>query len=320
MTITTKKLSEVDPASLNAATAAVIAKGSLSFNLASRLLPKAARRPIHLLYTYCRYVDDCIDDEASKLTGQDALSLLADLRQSTLTAMRGQAPAPHQLGLTAIYVLGTEYALPEEYVLELLAGMDMDLAGTRYETLADLQLYCYRVAGVVGVMFAHLLHVSDAKALRHAADLGMAMQLSNIARDVMDDARMGRLYLPRRLLREAHLGDTPEQVLRTPASLAPVLDKLLARADELYHSGEQGLRYLPLQVAAAVAAARYIYADIGHQVRRRGPYAFVQRAVVPTWRKWLLLIFGLARAGQDAAYRLKHPWKKAALPAVWRYP
>jgi phytoene synthase len=162
-------------------------------------------------------------------------------------------------------------AIPKPYVQELLLGMQMDVEDTRYETLPDLLLYCHRVAGVVGLMMCHVLGARTQASLANAVHLGVAMQLTNICRDVAEDAQRGRTYLPARWL--------------AADPTASVVARLLDEADRYYRSGERGIIALPFRAALAVRTARHVYAAIGSELRRRGCDVSAGRARVPGWRK-----------------------------------
>jgi len=173
-----------------------------------------------------------------------------------------------------------ERAIPRRYPDELLAGMAMDVHGTSYREIDDLIAYAYRVAGVVGLMMAHVFGVSDDRALRHAAHLGIAMQLTNVCRDVAEDWTRGRLYLPDALLAKhgagglaAHVGEPLPASARAP--IAATVADLLALADRFYRSGDRGVRALPWRAAIAVRAARSVYAAIGRRIARATGRAFV---------------------------------------------
>jgi phytoene synthase len=187
------------------------------------------------------------------------------------------------------------FEIPRTLPQALLDGFAWDAAGRRYETLADVQDYAARVAGSVGAMMALLMGVRSASGLARACDLGVAMQLSNIARDVGEDARLGRLYLPRQWLQEA--GVDPDAWLARPVfnpAIGSVVRRLLDSADELYARVGAGVAQLPAPCRPGIQAARYLYAAIGHQVARNGLNAVDRRAVVPAPRKLALLIMALA--------------------------
>jgi phytoene synthase len=186
----------------------------------------------------------------------------------------------------------------------LLEGFEWDLQGRRYDTLADLHDYAARVAGTVGAMMALLMGVRSAEGLARACDLGVAMQLSNIARDVGEDARMGRLYLPRDWMVEAGLD--PDAWLAHPMftpALGRVVQRVLDAADVLYRRVDAGVARLPLACRPGINAARFMYAAIGHEVARRGLDSVSARARVPGARKAWLLLRAVARLAPPAANR-----------------
>jgi phytoene synthase len=194
--------------------------------------------------------------------------------------------------LAAFQAVAMHYQIPRLYPEELIEGMSMDARGTRYESLHDLLLYCHRVAGTVGLMMCHVLGVRDARALRNAAHLGIAMQLTNICRDVLEDFRLGRVYLPARLLRgsggTALLAGTSEAVLFAPETrraVSLVVHTLLSEAGDYYRSGDRGLLALPFRSALAVRAARFLYAAIGTRLLLSGADPLRGRAVTPgSWK------------------------------------
>lgn len=266
-----------------------LAQHSKSFALAGKLLPRDQRRDAAVLYTFCRLADDAID--LVEPAAQPAA--LAELRLALDSVYRGDPQS--DVRWRAFQELVERRRIPREYPEELLEGMAMDTAGAQYRTLDELLLYCHRVAGVVGLMMCHVLGLNDARALRNAAHLGIGMQLTNISRDVAEDWRLGRLYLPLDLLR--HSGPNPLNGLRegslpppARASIASVTSELLRVAERFYSSGDAGMRALPFRAAFSVRAARFIYSAIGDRVRRADYDAYTMRAVVPTSQKlWLVL-------------------------------
>jgi phytoene synthase len=272
----------------------VIARHSKSFSLAARLLPRAVRRDAVALYAYCRSVDDAID-AASPAEQSGALVRL----EADLEAVYAGGAVPDPL-LAMFQTLVHARGIPRLYPEELLRGMRMDVVGTRYGTVAELLRYCYRVAGTVGLMMCHVTGVRRAAALPHAADLGIAMQLTNIARDVLEDWERDRLYLPEELLARYGAAGLHRRLGNAlPASAAPAVARavqaLLARADAFYRSGDAGLAHLSPRCAFAVRAARLVYARIRHVVRSRGGDPRAGRAVVGKGMKAALV----ARAGLE---------------------
>ena len=270
-----------------------IKKGSISFAFASKVFGQTIRDRVVKLYAWCRYVDDQIDDETIALEiRKERLDTIARI---SFGANPPLSPPP---AIKAFRSLSQELALSQEHPAELLAGMRMDLQREQYQTLEQLELYCYRVAGVVGLMMTQVMGVNDGKAFRHAVDLGNAMQLTNICRDVITDARMGRIYVPKDWLVEAGLASDVRRLLDDTSKkqlVAPV-ERLLRRADELYASGDRGLRYLPFRSALAVAIAREVYAAIGSEIRRKGAGAWDTRAYTSFSKKILLALKGMGRA------------------------
>src|SRR5262245_29730545 len=191
----------------------MIRKGSKSFSLAAKLFDCDTRDAAFFLYGWCRYCDDQIDD-LGKTASQDELAKrIRVLKEDTATDF-GFAKQREPVFVTLQYVVH-RYGIPAHYALELIEGMAMDARGTRYNSLKELLLYCYRVAGTVGLMMSHVMGLRDENALKHAADLGIGMQLTNIARDIREDAAMGRIYLPLTWLQEAEI---PPAAVTAPRS------------------------------------------------------------------------------------------------------
>ena len=263
--------------------------GSRTFFAASLVLPGSVRKPAAGLYAFCRMADDAIDQ------GTDRAAALRDLhvrRERIYARMPGNSAADRAFGDCV-----AQYAIPKEYPLALLEGFSWDAELRQYHTLSELTEYAVRVAGTVGVMMAMVMGVRDAQLLSRACDLGVAMQLTNIARDVGEDARCGRLYLPLQWLREA--GIEPGAWLERPAfsrELGAVIERLLAAAEELYVRSESGLARLATSLRPGMYAARLLYAEIGHEVARRKYDSVNQRAVVPWRRKARILADALVAA------------------------
>ncbi|RZA23027.1 MAG: phytoene/squalene synthase family protein [Proteobacteria bacterium] len=279
-----------------------IKKGSLSFSFASTLFSRKVRDRVVKLYAWCRFVDDQIDDENVALEHRKwRLDKIA--KQSFDTLVSTSVPP----AIAAFRVLRHEIHMPKEHPFDLLSGMRMDLDRERYASLEDLELYCYRVAGVVGLMMTHVMGVSSPKAYQHAVDLGVAMQLTNISRDILTDARMGRIYVPLDWLSESSLPSDPMFFEETDFKdkLVPLVQRLLLRADTLYKSGDEGLKYLPFRCSMAVAIAREVYSAIGREVTVRGASAWDTRTYIPLSRKLRLGLKGLGKSLWSRIQRLK---------------
>jgi phytoene synthase len=294
-----------------AASRASIAMHSKSFALASALLGSTARDEAAAVYAFCRRVDDAVDTPSERAP----LDVVGTLRHELCSIYGGEAQSDPVLA--AFQEVVKRHDVPRHYANELLAGMAMDARGAVYREFDDLLVYCYRVAGTVGLMMSHVLGVRDEVALRNAAHLGMAMQLTNICRDVHEDWQRGRLYLPdsvlyhagARGLREHLRGPLPREA-RKPVGRA--IRDLLSSADVFYESGERGIPLLPFRAAIAVRTARLVYADIGRVILSRDADPFAPRAVVSTPRKLGLALFAVARTVLDTPRQ----FRRAELPSV----
>jgi phytoene synthase len=281
----------------------IIQRGSKSFAVAARLFDQQTRENAYMLYAWCRHCDDVIDNQqlgfnSSPQAADVTQAILTELRAKTRAAIANQPSAePVFEGLR--YVL-MRNEIPGSYPLQLLEGFAMDAAGHHYRTLDDTLQYCYYVAGVVGIMMAYVMGARDPEALQRATDLGIAFQLTNIARDVHEDAAVGRIYLPADWLEEA--GIPPEQIQQPEQArkLAVVTGRLLSEADRYYASAPEGLRALGFRSAWAVAAAQGVYRAIGEIVRERGATAWQERVIVRKRRKLLGLVEGVVDATRAA--------------------
>ena len=261
--------------------------GSRTFFAASHLLPRRVREPATALYAFCRLADDAVDLHDGRL------ATLARLRDRLDRAYRGQ-PLPVAAD-RAFAATVSRFAIPRALPEALLEGLEWDAKGIRYETLSDLQAYAARVAGTVGAMMAVIMGVTDRTAIARACDLGAAMQLTNIARDVGEDARNGRIYLPLAWLRET--GQDPDAWLAAPSfepAIGALVRRLLGEADRLYAASEAGIAQLPFACRPGIRAARLLYAEIGAAIGRQAYDSVSRRAVVPARRKAALLAQALA--------------------------
>lgn len=282
---------------------AAIAAGSQSFAAAAKLMPAGIRDDTVMLYAWCRYADDVIDGQTLGSTpevGHDPAAELDALRAQTLEAIHGTAPlsAPFE----ALRAVARRHDFPERWPMDLIDGFAMDVAARDYKTLNDTLEYSYHVAGVVGVMMARIMGVRDEAVLDRACDLGLAFQLTNIARDVMDDARINRCYLPQDWLDEA--GATLRGAVPSP-QLYGVILKLLDVADVYYRSALAGLSDLPPRCAWSIAAAARIYAAIGTRIRRDGPQAYHARIGTSSAAKAGLALRALGDTGLSRVDRNK---------------
>ena len=270
----------------------LLSHGSRSFYLASHFLPRGLRESASGLYSFCRIADDLVD------LGEDPRRALISLHRR-LDLIYDDRPENHPIDRVLSQIV-IDHQLPRGLLDALLEGFEWDTDGRTYHTLAEVSDYSARVAGAVGVMMAILMGIKDYGTLARAADLGVAMQLTNICRDVGEDARGGRLYLPRDLMHKA--GIDPDNFLRNPAPsarLARVIQQVLTEAQRRYDLADEGIRQLPRSCRPGILAARRLYAEIGRTVARNRYDSINQRAIVSQARK-LQILLGLIR-GPDAA-------------------
>lgn len=257
----------------------IIRRHSKSFYFSSQFLPAETRRAVRALYAFCRTSDDTVD----MAVGDPARALAAWVQQ-----VRAANPAPHDPVLVAWHDTRSRYGLSTTLVDELLAGMAMDLTIHRYATFADLWLYCYRAASVVGLLVMGITgHAPGAEP--YAIKLGVALQLTNILRDVGEDARRGRVYLPHEDLER--FGLTADDIL------AGVYDERfralmrfeVQRAHQLYDESWPGIALLPAESRFAIAAAGRVYRGILDKLAANAYDAYSRRAHLKLREKLALM-------------------------------
>lgn len=265
---------------------ALLRGGSRTFYAASMVLPQGIRDPATALYAFCRVADDAVDEN---LEPGNALQVLRE----RLDRVYAQQPLVHPVE-RAFAAVVDRFRIPRTLPEALIEGFEWDASQRRYANLAELYAYAARVAGTVGSMMALIMGMRRPEVLARACDMGIAMQLTNIARDVGEDARAGRLYLPLDWMVEAGLD--PDRWLAHPKfspALGCVVQRLIEAADRLYARSSAGIAWLPPACRPGMHAARLLYAEIGHEVERNGLNSVAQRAHVAAWRKSSLLLQAL---------------------------
>lgn len=246
-----------------------------SFFLASRMLGAERRQSILSAYAYCRLADDIVD----RMDNDGGLAA------ERLAAWEGELDRPLHPVSIAFAHARLRYGIPNEPLRELFDGMRADLFVNRYESWPELRGYCHQVAGTVGLIVAPILGCADKSALRYAADLGIAMQLTNILRDVGEDAAMNRIYLP--LDELVRFGLDPDRLMA--GELGPGFSDFMrfqiARAREFYDSALLGVPALSPSGQLTTLAAAHLYAGILDQIEANNYQVFSMRAVVPRRRK-----------------------------------
>ena len=239
------------------------------------------------LYAFCRHLDDLADEASSRESARENLLVARNAVRSGATS-----DAVLRDGLD----LMSECRISPEMILELIEGLLSDLDPVRIPDEAALLRYSYRVAGTVGVMMCGVLDVRDPLAYTHAIDLGIAMQLTNICRDIAEDAAMDRRYLPATMIGDMDPTNLllPEENLRL--RLQRSVSKLLELADLYYASGESGIAYLPLRARGGILVAARVYRAIGTQLRHRDCDYWSERVVVGSQKKAVITACTLLRA------------------------
>jgi phytoene synthase len=295
-----------------------IARGSKSFAAASTLFDRPTRERAWLLYAWCRRCDDIADgqDHGHGMTRvADPHARLAAMRAMTDAALRGEVVGDP--AFDALRIVAGECRIPAKWAHDLLDGFALDADGWRPRTEGDLYRYCYHVAGVVGLMMAVVMGVDpeDDATLNRACDLGLAFQLANIARDLDEDARAGRCYLPADWLMKA--GIAPDALLapENRVALAGLGARLAGQAERYETSARGGTPALDFRSAWAVLAAAGIYGDIARTVRARGVGALDERVTTSKAAK----LGWIARSLRQAAGRARYAGE--ARPAdLWTRP
>ncbi len=275
----------------------MIALGSKSFARAASLMPQGTRDSVHLLYAWCRHCDDVVDDQhlgfrvekgpsqrAPEAT-EDLETRVARLRRKTRRACAPEFDGGGDLPFEALAIVAARHRIPARFALDLIDGFAMDAAETDYPDIETTLAYCYHVAGAVGVMMAMVMDVRDRPTLQRACDLGIAFQLTNIARDVIADFEAGRVYLPGDWLAEEGLDSQNLARPQNREALYRVVSRLLDLADRYYDSAGHGIARLPWRCAWSIAAARRIYRAIGDKVRDKRDRAWDARTTTSRLEK-----------------------------------
>lgn len=269
----------------------VTKKHAKSFYFAARFLPKNKQPPVFAIYAFCRHVDDEIDESgmASEVEAAAAVERWrARLDDVYEAVVEGEEAADRrieestderlQLVFTAWKHFLQTYPVPKQIPLDLIRGVLMDTHKKRYATFEELYEYCYLVASTVGLMSSEILGYSDKIALEYAEKMGVAMQLTNILRDVREDAEMGRIYLPAEDL--GRFGIAEKQILEGTVNddFRKMMRFQISRARELYAAGEKGIAYLEKDSRFTVLFASRIYARILDEIEALSYDVFSERA------------------------------------------
>lgn len=260
------------------------AAGSKTFSLAARSFPPPLQDGAHAIYWFCRHTDDLVDEAPDAETARVQLDAWEEALQSAFTRGHSDDPILHLFTITL-----NDFKVPREYASELIAGVRMDLTQHRYESFDELRSYCYRVASTVGLMMSHVIGFREG-ALPYAEEMGVAMQLTNILRDVGEDYRRGRIYIPMQELRcfgipeREFPGDPREERFRA------LMRFQVDRARGAYAAARPGVALLDPHGQFAVRSAALYYGRILDHIERAGYDTVTRRAVVPKWEKLALMV------------------------------
>ena len=289
---------DIAPPPRSAEWEAYLSRHGKSFWLAARLIPPPQRAQLAGVYAWCRYTDDLVDH--ATCSWGDLLRVLGEWKALSLAAYEGE-----ETGVELLDVVMADMArchVPFEYASNLIRGMRADVVGARYGTMGDLTGYCQDVASVVGLWTTELFGVHDRWTLDRAAMLGVAMQLTNIARDVGEDWDRGRVYLPQSMLErhgvtERMIGESRRAGTPPPAGYAELLEELMTIAEARYDEATKAVANLPAFFQPSVAIASRVYRGIHDVIRANGCDSIRQRAVVPNVTRMSLASATLAALG-----------------------
>lgn len=265
---------------------------SKSFYISARMLPRERRWATYALYGFCRYADNLIDNPRGRSEKElrDEVNFLS--RELKRAYRNGESEHPI---LKPFVVVALKYGIPIEYPLELLKGVLMDIEPRRYQTFDDLYLFAYRVAGVVGLMMTHVLGYKSDKAFHYAEKLGVAMQLTNILRDIKEDKNMGRIYLPMEEL--SRFGVSEEDIVneRMTPNFRRLMQFQVERAHQYYQEANKGIALLERKAQFSIYSASKIYGGILRKIEALDYDSFKGRVFVPQMKKIGILVREILR-------------------------
>jgi len=270
-----------------------------SFYFASHVLPKEKRNAAYAVYAFCRFADNLVDSEStdSIATRKDKIEKLRCMLTDIYNGLQGSGQGFKVFGETV-----ERCCIPQQYFLDLLHGMEMDLSPIHHETFEDLQGYCYHVAGVVGLIMSCVFGVSNPVADRHANDLGTAMQLTNILRDVKEDFERGRIYLPRVEMNEYGISEATFAESSVDHRFRDFMMFQISRARLYYQTASDGLQYIPDDGSRyCVKLMGGIYGDILKEIEKQNFDVFSRRAVVSSTRKLVIAVSALSNTRKGLA-------------------
>jgi 15-cis-phytoene synthase len=256
----------------------ITAAHSKSFYFASSLLPEDKRSAVRALYAFCRTVDDIVDEVELKKDRDFELDYWRNIVQSASSSTDDLVAAAWADTLT-------RYHIPRHYALQLIDGVARDLIQSRYQTFDDLATYCYGVASTVGLMSMHIIGFKSPEAVPYAIKLGVALQMTNILRDVGEDYRNGRLYLPREELAFYGISEADIAECRVTENWRQFMRFQIERTRQLYKESWDGVKMLKREGQLAIGAASTFYSGILEDIEKHDFNVFTRRASLSAWEK-----------------------------------
>ena len=259
-----------------------------TFYFASRFLPPEKRNACYSIYAFCRYIDDLVDKYIFRsLNSEESLQKLAEAVEEwrrQLKALYKGEYIDHPI-MIALKDTISKFGIPENLPNELIDGVNMDITKTRYENFEDLKIYCYKVASVVGLMTTHVFGFRNDEAFGYAVDLGIAMQMTNILRDIKEDSLQGRIYLPAEEMKMS--GYTEDELMRQTqnSSFRELMEYQVKRAADYYDVADKGISMLERDSRVAVGLMSRNYRKILNVIKENDFNIFSKRVYVPIHRK-----------------------------------
>lgn len=277
---------------------------SKSFYISARMLPQKRRWATYAVYSFCRYADNLVDNPRHRTPEEIVAELDFLAKELQITYRTGESEHPI---IRPFIIVAKEYDIPLEYALELLDGVKMDVQYTRYPNFAALYRFCYRVAAVVGLMMTCVLGYKDKRAFEYAEKLGIAMQLTNILRNVKEDKEMGRIYLPMNELERFDVSERDIIAEKMTPALRELMKFQVERAHSYYIQGEQGIQILAPESQFAIYSASKIYRGILRQIEARDYNPFLGRVFVSPVKKISIMLGEILRTKVLLAHKRLFP-------------
>lgn len=263
-----------------------------SFYLCACLLPEEKKWATFAIYGFCRYADNLIDSIRNREPSEILNEVEFLSKELTVASRTGESEHPV---IRPFVVVAQRFNIPINYPLDLLKGVQMDVGHARYKNFDELYVFCYRVAAVVGLMMTHVLEYNDQEAFGYAEKLGVAMQLTNILRDVQEDKRMGRVYLPLDELQKFGCSESTVFEERMTPAFKELMKFQVNRAHSYYDAANPGIKMLKAESQFAIRTASRVYRGILKKIEARDYNPFLGRVYVPRHRKLSILLREIVR-------------------------